>query len=143
MSITDAVTKLEELIEGALPNTWKIWENRSKLPPKGTIYIAPRVLYGAVSPFSLGFYNQNGQFYTQELSLEIRIITPEGKGNKAAIGIVETLNELTRSNATITLNDNECIHLIQPSSVINLGQDDTNSFVLVHNTEYRYSRRSF
>ena len=141
MSIDLAVTELEKIVNDALPSTYIQWENRSKVPPANVIYVAPRVLPGAVTPFSLGFYNAAGVWSSQELTLEVRIITPEGKGTKTAYSIAETLTQAARAAATITMDGRNCLHLISPSSLIVLGQDDTNSHVMIHNTLYRYSRR--
>lgn len=141
MTIDVAVTELEKIVSDALPSTYIQWSNRSKVPPANVVYVAPRVLPGAVTPFSLGFYNTAGVWSSQEMTLEVRIITPEGKGTKAAYQIAEALTQATRAAATITMDAQNCIHLISPSSLILLGQDDTKSHVMIHNTQYRYSRR--
>lgn len=139
--IKETSDALENIVKAALPSTFILWRNRSTVPPKGVIYVAPRILPGATSPFSAGFLNNAGVWSVQDITLEVRILVPEGKGTKTAFEIAEILSQATKTTGTITLTPTACVHLVGPSTLLELGEDETKTLVFIHNTSYRLSRR--
>jgi len=142
MSRVAVKNALESIIENPLtaPGTYRVGENRGKIPDEGKTYLVYRVDFGLTTPFAVG-WQTNGAFRFQAVRLEVKIVAHKGSGTNHVSSIVDSITSQIISTGSIEIDSLNCLQLVNPTNEVYVGEDDMGKHIYIVEQNYRWSRR--
>jgi hypothetical protein len=97
---TDISVALDSRLNTLADSPPVAWENKKYTPTKGTLYLRPANLAGAVEPSTLG---DNGQDMNEGV-YQVDVFAPGGKGKKAANDAADNVADHFKRGTDLTYN---------------------------------------